>query len=440
MQAALPVEAPKSKVPSTSTHVLCEKFPIIMDAKCPVYPSEFGHRFRTVAIPGATSNPIIEILPGNLCRNVDISQVASAIVCFSHANVLTYPEFRNTCDHNDALRVAKAWRSVTVPIGNSFPTTCVFKSDQTLAYERMTFDPTEEMGPCFIDFLSRMSQPDAFCWWVWSLFEPKSDRAQWFWLHGDGGEGKSSVVKVIMRAMGAASVIITSNEIRTGRFWQARLLGKRLVYVPEAAPTFPRGNEMKFLTGDSKLVVERKGRDGFEAENHAKFLFVSNDAPEIGGDKATRRRALYSDVKMFTGPALPEAEYEEQLWKEIGGFLGHCRKIYQEAGASSLVTPQHMLDDVIDDYEAPAIQLFETAFETELGAYAFCKDVDAILKQAGILGTRQKSDCYAVWNRRFDVVKCSKWIDGKSQKVLFNCKILPNHQLRYLNNYNRNPF
>jgi len=222
--------------------------------------------------------------------------------------------------------LAKCWLHTTLPIDE--PPAFRFASDRGLCFNRLAWDPVPGATPLFDEFLSRCSNAEALEAFIGSLFEPNADRQQYVWMHGMGANGKSTLLQFLRRIFGHACVS-KKPPGRDDRFWASNLPGKRIVMLPDCNNrNFPASQDFKMLTGGDAVTIELKGENPFDAELCCKFIFASNDRPEITSQKADMRRAIYVEIKPIAGD--PDPKYAERLNAEAPFIAHRCMKKYAE--------------------------------------------------------------------------------------------------------------
>ncbi len=211
------------------------------------------------------------------------------------------------------------------------PKSWAFASDAALTFHRLPWDLNESgPTPVWDELLGRMGNAQAFRLWIGSLFEDKSDRQTYIWLYGTGQNSKGAIMRFLRGVFGPAyaSEVVPG---RSDRFWTHGLLGKRVVAFPDTNDVgFPASGLFKSLTGDDAIRMEIKGGATFSSELVAKFLYASNDRPELSSECADMRRAILCSLEPIVGE--PDPNYGEKLWLEGGAFLGGCHRDFLACG------------------------------------------------------------------------------------------------------------
>lgn len=156
---------------------------------------------------------------------------------------------------------------------------------------------------------------DLLCWLAWPLQHPGRRVKYAYVVHGGQGTGKSMFFEqLIMKIYGVEhSIQIGQNELEskyTG--W----LSKKLFVVCNEVSTFANErkatkNKLKSLITDNVFTIEEKFMPIRMEENHAQFVFLSNEMQPVVPESDDRRYAIIEfDTKMT-------ADYYEALAQEI---------------------------------------------------------------------------------------------------------------------------
>lgn len=235
---------------------------------------------------------------------------------------------------DDAAKIRKLWLVSAPGRKNDFPLV-VWKSDLRPAFHRIPFDPIPvdqlaNAAPLFAELMSRTTNATGFMAFLGSLLDDRSQRQQYVWMHGHGGNGKGA----LMRALASAFSDVASSEQppqQADKFWTWGLLGKRLVIFPDCNnASFVTSGLFKTLTGEDRVRIERKGGAIFSAELPGKFLFVSNNRPQLSSQASDMRRVIFCHVGQVT-TRVPC--YEDRLRAEIPAILSACWWAYQHETA-----------------------------------------------------------------------------------------------------------
>lgn len=229
------------------------------------------------------------------------------------------------------------WLHSAVPLSPHAIKPVAFKSEKSLTYHRIWFDPQwseawtfEQQCPLFAEMMSRTTNYEALIAWIGSLFDPHSTRQQYVWLVGSGGAGKSTLIRRLATLFGPS--MATEYPPNSGdRFWTSGLIGKRLVIFPDMdSARFVTTGLFKALTGDDKVRIEFKGGAIINLTLPAKYLFSSNEEPGVTDNEADMRRIILCNMK--PAERLQEGSYELNLQAEVERFISYCCFVYNAQG------------------------------------------------------------------------------------------------------------
>jgi hypothetical protein len=282
-----------------------------------------------------------------------------------------------------------------------------FLSDPGFCWRRLDFDLADDsLDATALDgFLSRCSDPQAVGQWIGSLFV-ESPREQYLWLHGEGGDGKSTLVRFLARLLGdgyRSRVVPQPGD----RFWTAGVVGASLVAFNDTNNYgFPASGLFKSLTGGDAVQVEEKGKPLKNVTISAKFIFTSNEKPKLSSERADRRRAIYIEVA-----ALPDDQrdwnIDNVLWNDRANIISQCVSLYQrmKSTGGQITCDLSKLDELISDNEMEYEAVFEKWFIEEPGAHI------AAVRFAEIMSLQYK--------QRHDGTQFRAWLSrsGKSKSI-----------------------
>lgn len=188
-------------------------------------------------------------------------------------------------------------------------------------------DLSAEPPEFFMDWLGKITQEnsdlmecllDAMAYCLW----PSYDDHVFFYLTGEGANGKSTLIHLIETMVGLENrSTVGIHQLGTNRFAPAQLEGK-LVNLSEESSGGGKEldsdalNTIKTLSSGGSLMVERKGKDGFMHTNTAKLIFSSNSSPrfqETG--HSIERRIIAIPFKHRISD--PDTRVEERLKLEV---------------------------------------------------------------------------------------------------------------------------
>lgn len=315
-----------------------------------------------------------------------------------------------------ALSAARFWiQSATAPfLLNSEPPGVRELSDQGLCFHRLPFDSVYEpsLCPLFDELMSRCSNHKAFASFLGSLFFAESDRHQYVWMHGQGGNGKGAITRLLQDLLGPSYRAEDAN-VSSDKFFTSGLLGMRLVVFPDSNNSgFVRSGLFKSITGGDPVRVERKNKDSFTSFLTCKLMFLSNLQPEVSGQMADRRRVILVRVEPIR--AEPDPSYEAKLRAEAPYILGVCKQIYLEMCPTHGPIPvdQAETDDLVSDFDEEFDAVFEQHFELDANRVVTGKQMQDIYRSAGIREKKKIQKWKEYLERRFGVRKTRRGPDA----------------------------
>ena len=223
------------------------------------------------------------------------------------------------------------------------------------------------------------------------------------WLHGEGGDGKSTLVRVLARLLGdgyRSRVVPQPGD----RFWTAGVVGASLVAFNDTNNYgFPASGLFKSLTGGDAVQVEEKGKPLKNVTISAKFIFTSNEKPKLSSERADRRRAIYIEVA-----ALPDDQrdwnIDNVLWNDRANIISQCVSIYNrmKSTGGQITCDLSKLDELISDNEMEFEAVFEKWFIDEPGSHV------TAVRFAEIMAMQYK--------QRHDSTQFRSWL-GRGKKI-----------------------
>ncbi len=208
-----------------------------------------------------------------------------------------------------------------------------FKSDPCYAFSRCDFDifDTWQESPTFDQLMANFSNSDAIMAFIGSVFFEESYNQQYVWIHGEGGNGKGSLIRAIQNVFGAAFYSSTYVPTKEDKHWTHELIGKRMVVFPDCNDvSFVTSGLFKSLTGSDVIRVEQKFKDAHNVNINAKFMFHSNRLPKISSSESDKRRLILSEAKNDKA-FIPNRTFEEMLKQEAPQFISNCIFRYKVA-------------------------------------------------------------------------------------------------------------
>lgn len=237
----------------------------------------------------------------------------------------------------------------------------VFKSDTTTpwAWQRLNFDPEPIECPSLLTKLLSRTTPEegrSLALWLGSLLDYHFPRAQYLYLHGDGNDGKSTLIAMLVKLLGTQGVAMMRSDDFADAHSTTVLEGARLaIFADENSASFMSRGRFKALTGDDTLTINPKGQPRRNIGLHCKVMVASNYSPYVQGGRADLRRII--PVKLEPIPASESSHAEGLAFIEAGpAIMQFC---YMAFMAWQVQAPDKMLpasSEAIDEVEADSMQ------------------------------------------------------------------------------------
>ena len=253
--------------------------------------------------------------------------------------------------------VARYWKKTTPPI--DLPAKIGFQGDDGLVMRRIPFALADGPTPLWDELMARITNSDCLMAWFGSLFVDESNSQQYVWLHGEGNDGKGSIARFFKKVL---AHLYSSQEPPSlnDRFWTYGIKDARLVVFEDCNNTsFVTSGFFKSLTGGDWVRGEIKGGAVLSLLIKAKYLFLSNEKPDISSERADNRRIIYCTVTPFKGEQ--DAQYEAGLWDEAGAFLHKCLAMYSKLAPNH--GPIKANTDLLDEVVATNEERFSSFLE-----------------------------------------------------------------------------
>ena len=247
-------------------------------------------------------------------------------------------------------------------------------------------------------------------------------------LNGEGGTGKSVVIRMIDKLIGSENISNISLNQLTQRFSAFGLMGKLLNSCADLEiDALSDVSTLKKVLGEDTLSAEAKGKDAVSFKSYAKLIFSTNELPIV---KAEKTNGFYRRLLILTMNKVPEHKltyFFDLLSEEIGDFLRITIKalegMYQDGkitesdGSVEAVKRLRCDSDTVEAFLSSTVVKIEGGRVKKLDLYrsyeAFCQDMDrqSLTKQNFYRSMRTKG----IGEIKTNGVECFKGIEYRGK-------------------------
>ena len=222
------------------------------------------------------------------------------------------------------------------------------------------------------------------------LMIPDVSFQKFFMLVGVPGSGKSTLAKVIDAIVGPTNVAaITDMEDLLGDFGLQPLLGKSVIYLPEANVLGAGRNArrvtnlIKLITGGDPLTVNRKHCPQLHVQLPGRIIITCNNAPELGDDSGALSRRLVALNFQRSFEANPDLTLSVRLAAERSGIVNRLLAaipgLYERSAVGGFHTPDSARDireNILQD-ASPLANCIHDCFypSVAVGSFVLMRDV-----------------------------------------------------------------
>ena len=186
-------------------------------------------------------------------------------------------------------------------------------------------------------------------------------------LVGGGGNGKSTLLKLLTKFLGNDNVSNHSTqELQYDRFAKADLDGKLANIHPDVESNeIKKTGILKELISGDRITVQKKNRDPYSMESFAKLIFSANQLPDVGEEVQAffQRWIVIGFERQFRGTKFENKQLIDELTteKELSGLLNvlikRMPKLLSNDGAFQNAPDGHELKQTWKDH-ANSIESF----------------------------------------------------------------------------------
>ncbi len=284
------------------------------------------HKFRVIE-PAIGAKIIVRESDDQEISEVPADHVAHCIVSWLRLQ----KDKDSLVTFRKAREVVEMWLCFAEPIRQADIKSVRWKSELGYTWRRLPWDKATGDTPTWDKIFGKLTNAGSFRQWLGSLLYEEAKQHQYVWVHGMGNDGKGCINRFLEAVFGK-SYRSKQPPAQGDKFWTYGLLGSRLVVFPDCnSQTYTTGGAFKSLSGGDPVDVEAKGRMSFTTRLNCKFLFFSNEKPNISCEDADMRRIIYCEFFEKTKDEDKDPDFETKMWDEGGHFLSRCVAEYLEA-------------------------------------------------------------------------------------------------------------
>lgn len=330
---------------------------------------DFPWKFETVRAR-KIDEPIILQIENNTAEVVSEKFVASLLR--RYVRNLSGKQRKYNLTLSSLIDVVDEWKRLYIH-RTELPRAVGFLSDKDLCLNRLPYDPImidrselEKKAPIFSDYLSRMTNAEAFAARVGSIFDTTAHRKQALWLKGATNSGKSRLVEIICKMVGDSHVVMSGSTLEE-KYWKARVVGKRIMVVNETRANFLRTEDFKHITGDKIHMVREMHRDPYQCILEPILFFFSNHAPEVPNDDPLTERIIACDISVIPPERrLNESAVIAAIEPEFPYIAGYCIGEWNKVPAGrEIPSSKEVLTKAVESYESSYLDFIANYLELQ---------------------------------------------------------------------------
>ena len=189
-------------------------------------------------------------------------------------------------------------------------------------------------------------------------------------LIGEGGTGKSTMIRLLSDTIGADNISNVSLKDLTMRFSSFDLMGKLLNCCADIeGGTIEETGVIKQIIGEDPIRAEAKGKQAFKFQSYAKLIFSANSFPTVLNEKTSGfyRRLLI--LEMNRKPDATKPNYLETLETETNHFIYLCMealgRMYEAGRLTDPERSRKAVQQIRNDSDSVEAWIQEDMFQDE---------------------------------------------------------------------------
>lgn len=283
----------------------------------------------------------------------------------------------------------------------------------------------QDLCPFLKDVQESLEEPGMWdmlkCWIGKMLLEDSNAPEVLIWF-GKGGDGKTTFFQSLQGVLGGNVANVISQRTLTDRWGAIQVIDRRLVVVEEADDSHKIWTpELKMITGNEVISVERKYKDPIFVPNKSMVAVVTNAEPAL--DKQSRaqlrRLRLIVSKPVVRTKVRTQREIAEEFKSVSRAFFGACVAAYLERGCVP-VNSGEVIDELSEDTLGPVMSFARSSFVYEEGAFLSNQALRDIMTARAVKHSL-KNVKTAIGNldKRIDI-DIRRYVDGERYRGISN--------------------
>lgn len=137
---------------------------------------------------------------------------------------------------------------------------------------------------------------------IYGTFDARCHLNQYIWMHGEGGDGKTSLLMAMAEYAGPSMYCSLNTDSAKSEFGLEECVGKRIVMFPDIQNGLSvKSGIVHKLTGHDPIPINRKNKPHISTVIDCVLWMAANSAPDVNfSNKNEARRCIY--IKMHEPP------------------------------------------------------------------------------------------------------------------------------------------
>jgi len=240
-----------------------------------------------------------------------------------------------------------------------------------IPYEMGESEDTPEIDKLFVSWVGEKHKQELYEIFAFAQ-APKYFIHRIICLIGSGSNGKSTLLSLLRNYLDDDNVVSSSlDALMKVRFEGSKLYKKLVCLMGETNfGTLTQTDYIKGLSGEDKMRIEFKGKDGFDAVNNAKLILSTNSLPATN-DKTVGFYRRWKIIN-FNNQFKKEKDVLKEIPKEeYNNLAKKCFRILQEMWVKRIFTNDGNFEERKANYERhsnPLMIFMENKFEKDMNS------------------------------------------------------------------------